>query len=273
MKIYVSADIEGIWGVVSPRQIGGESEDYTRARKLMTQEVNLLCQYLLQNGASEIVINDSHGPMDNIIIEELNPEVSLISGYPKDLSMMEGIDESFDCVMLIGYHPKAGTEKGIFDHTYAGRVIRNLYIDEEELGEVGLNALVAGGFGVPVVLVSGDEKVTQDVKMEIGDIETVAVKKALSRYCAKNISFLKLEKLYSEAVKNALKDVKKYPIKKPSSSPVLKLELYQAVMAETVACIPGVKKVGPTSVEYIAEEMADVYKALRSIVTVAQNLI
>ncbi len=96
MKINISADIEGIWGVVSKKQLGGESSDYQRARKLMTKEVNLLCKFLWENGATEILVNDFHGPMDNILIEELDPKTGMISGYPKTHGMMEGLDENFD---------------------------------------------------------------------------------------------------------------------------------------------------------------------------------
>lgn len=273
MKVYISADIEGIWGVVSRKQIIGESGDYQRARRLMTQEVNMACEELFNNGVKEILVNDSHGPMDNIIIEELHPDVSLISGYPKDLSMMEGIDETFDCAMLIGYHPKSGTEQGIFDHTYSGRVVAKLMINDEELGESGLNALVAGHFDVPVVLVAGDDKVAQDVKKEIGDIETVVVKDTISRYCAKNTPYNKLKDSYKEAVKKAINNIEKYPVKKYTKPLTLTLEFYQAVMVEKANSLPQVRKIGPKTVECDAKDPVELYKVFRALITLASGVL
>ena len=273
MKVYISADIEGIWGVVSRKQVIGESGDYLRARKLMTKEVNLVCEELFNNGVKEIVVNDSHGPMDNIIIEELHPDVSLVSGYPKDLSMMEGVDETFDCAMLIGYHPKAGTEQGIFDHTYAGRVVSKLMVNGEEVGESGLNALVAGQFGVPVVLVAGDDKVTMDVKEEIGDIETVAVKNTKSRYCAQNLPYNKVKISYKEAVAKAIANVDKYPVKKYTTPLTITLEFPQAVMVDKALSVPQVRKINSKTVEFEGENPVELYKLFRGVVTLAGSVL
>lgn len=273
MKVYISADIEGIWGVVSRKQVSGESGDYLRARKLMTKEVNLVCQELFNNGVKEIVVNDSHGPMDNIIIEELHPDVSLVSGYPKDLSMMEGVDETFDCAMLIGYHPKAGTNQGIFDHTYAGRVVSKLEVNGEEVGESGLNALVAGQFNVPVVLVAGDDKVTMDVKKEIGDIETVAVKHTKSRYCAQNLPYNKLKAAYKEAIARAIANVDKYAVKKYTTPLTITLEFPQAVMVDKALSIPKVRKVNSKTVEFEGANPVELYKLFRGVVTLAGSVL
>ncbi|NBG87128.1 M55 family metallopeptidase [Isachenkonia alkalipeptolytica] len=273
MKIYISADIEGIWGVVSKKQLGGESSDYQRTRKLMTEEVNLLCTYLWENGAREILVNDSHGPMDNILIEDLDPKVGLISGYPKAHSMMEGLDDSFDGAILIGYHPKAGTKKGIFDHTYSGRVVATIKIDHQEMGEVGLNARLAGHYGVPVILVSGDERVCQDVKEEIGEIETVAVKTALSRYCAKNLPYETVKENYKISVKKAMASIgfiKPLPV---ATGPVIEIEFQQSVMAELVENIPGIIKIDERTVNYQARDVSDMYRVMRCAITLASTVL
>jgi D-amino peptidase len=271
LKVYISVDIEGIWGVVSRKQIIGDDGDYLRARKLMTKEVNLVCQELFNNGVKEIVVNDSHGPMDNIIIEELHPDVSLISGYPKDLSMMAGIDHTFDCAIFIGYHPKAGTERGIFDHTYAGRVVSKFKINGEEVGEAGLNAGVAGYFDVPVVLVSGDDKVCQDVLKEIGPIPTVAVKETISRYCAKNLPYNQLKNKYKEAVYKAITGLNQYPIKKFNLPLNLELEFTQAIMVDMALSLPQVKKINSKTISVICNEPIELYKLFRGIISLAST--
>jgi D-amino peptidase len=270
MKVFISADLEGIWGVVSRKQTEGENPDYTRARLLMTREVNLLCESLFQQGVTEIVVNDSHNTMDNLLVEDIHPDVSLISGYPKHLSMMEGIDGTFNCAMLIGYHSKVGTARGIFDHTYAEQIVEELSINGNIVGEAGLNALVAGHFGVPVVLVAGDDKVTRDVLQEIGPIETVAVKQSISRYCAKNLSYNQLKAAYETAVARALKNIGQYPVNKPKHL-TLKLRLGQTVMAEKVTAIPGVKCLDALTVTYEAVDAIDLYNVFRAIVTLASS--
>jgi D-amino peptidase len=270
MKVFISADLEGIWGVVSSRQTEGDNPDYSRARLLMTREVNLLCENLFRQGASEIVVNDSHNTMDNLLVEEIHPDVSLISGYPKQLSMMEGIDDTFDCAMLIGCHPKVGTAQGIFDHTYAEHIVAELCINGKVVGEAGLNALVAGHFGVPVVLVAGDDKVTRDVQQEIGPIETVAVKQSISRYCAKNLPYNQLKAAYEIAVTRALQNIEQYPVKNPKQL-TLKLRLGQTIMTEKVTALPGVKCLDALTVTYEAVDAVDLYNVFRAIVTLAAS--
>lgn len=273
MKIYISADIEGIWGVVSRKQLGGEGPDYHRARKLMTEEVNLVCKYLWENGAKEILVNDSHGPMDNILIEELDPEVGLISGYPKDHSMMEGLDQSFDGVVLLGYHPKAGTEKGIFDHTYSGRVVASIKVDHQEMGEAGMNARLAAHYGVPVILVSGDERVCSDVQEEIGKIETVAVKSALSRYCGKNLPYNTVKEKYKVAIKNSMDSIGFISPLPASGSPTIEIEFQQSVMAEVVRNIPNLAKIDERTISYQATDLGDMYRVMRSAITLASTVL
>jgi D-amino peptidase len=244
VKVFISADIEGIWGIVSQKQVEGDHEDFMRARKLMTEEVNIVCDALFNHGATEIVVNDSHNTMDNLLIDLLHPDVSLISGSPKELSMMQGIDESFDCAMLIGYHPKAGTHKGIFDHTYAGGIVASLKINGMEMGECGLNALVAGHFDVPVVLVSGDDQVTRDV----------------------------LHETYRHAVSKALSGASGTPARKLDAPLTLTLVLWQTVMADKAASIPGAKLKDPTTVEYTAQNPVELYSVFRAMITMADAL-
>ena len=273
MKVFISADLEGIWGVTSRKQTDWKQPDYARARQLMTSEINLVCEELFKHGVTEIIVNDSHDSMDNILIESLHPDVNLISGYPKALSMMEGVNCDVDCAMLIGYHPKAGTAAGIFDHTYAGRVVSKLMINGETLGETGLNALVAGDFGVPVVLVAGDHQVTQDAQVEIGPIATVAVKTALSRYCARHLSQNQLKAAYANAVAIALQSVSNAPVKRHEGSLVLRLELAQAVMADKAASIPGVTRVDALTVSCEAPDAVTLYQLFRSMVTLAGSVL
>ncbi|RJP24609.1 MAG: peptidase M55 [Candidatus Omnitrophota bacterium] len=183
MKIYISADMEGISGVVSWDETERPNSDFERFRKIMTDEVNAAVEGALAGGATEVVVNDSHDSMRNILIEQLHPRASLISGNIKRLSMVEGIDESFAGVYFLGYHSAAGTLHSVLDHTYTSRVHR-VWINGIEASEFIIFSAVAGYFGVPVKFLSGDDKVCQAARDYFGDIETVAVKKAISRQSA-----------------------------------------------------------------------------------------
>ncbi len=156
VKVYISADMEGIWGVVHANQTSPDSPEYAAARKWMAEDVNAVVAGLFDAGATEVVVNDSHGSQRNILASDLDPRASLISGSPKPLSMMEGIDATFAACIFVGYHAKAGTAAAILDHTISGSVVRAIRVNRIEMPELGLNAAIAGYYGVPVVLISGD---------------------------------------------------------------------------------------------------------------------
>lgn len=269
MKIYISADIEGIWGVVSAGQTSSKGNDYQRARKLMTEEVNLAIEAALESGATEVVVNDSHGSMDNIIIEELHEKARLISGRPKALSMMEGIDDTFDGVMFIGYHPRAGTDKGILDHTYAGGIISQVLLNGTLLGECGLNARIAGYYDVPTIFIAGDTKVTKQAVQEIGNIEALAVKDALSRFCSNNLSKDELKKGYKEKVSKAIKNIKDYKVVKAEPEIELEIEFHEAVMADMCMLVPNVKRESNKVVSYKSKDYIEAYKLFRALIALA----
>ena len=238
MKIFISVDMEGIWGLVSSEHVSSKSKEYSRGRKLMMQETNWAIEECFANGATEVIVNDSHDEMDNLIIEELDPRAQLISGGPKPLSMMEGIDETFDGVIYIGYHSRAGTINGVFNHTYSGKTISNVSINGKNMGECGINSGVAGYYGVPILAISGDDKVALQANEEIGDIETIVVKKAISRYCAHNLSQNKVRELYKTKIERALKNIKEKPILKYQGEITMDIEINKEVMADSAMLLP-----------------------------------
>jgi len=134
MKVYISADIEGICGVVDTDHVKRDGKDYSIARTLMVKEVNAAVQGAFEGGASEVVVNDSHGSMINLITEELDKRVTIISGSPKPLAMVEGL-EGCDCAFFVGYHSRAGTIDAVLDHTYHGRVVYNIQVNNTEMGD------------------------------------------------------------------------------------------------------------------------------------------
>ena len=208
MKILISADMEGISGIVAGEQVDSRSgKEFEWARELMTQEVNYAIEGAFDGGAKEVIVNDSHGGMRNIIPDKLHPEATLISGSLKELSMVQGLSNDVDGLFLVGYHGRRGTRGSILDHTYSGRVLRRLKINEVELGETGMNALVAGEFDVPVLLVTGDNTVCKEAGELLEGVYTVQVKEGLSRYAAHCLHPQKAGELIKQKAKEAVKDI------------------------------------------------------------------
>src|SRR5262249_6270566 len=179
MKVFISADMEGTAGVTDWDQVLPQHPAYARFRRLMTEEVNAAILGALEAGAKEIVVNDSHNTMRNLLIEELHPQAQLMSGAPKPHSMMQGIDASFDLVFFTGYHAAAGTQNAILDHSYSSLLVRQIKLGNLVVGEAGLNAGLAGHFKVPVALVTGDATAVAQAKKLLPQAEAVAVKEAV----------------------------------------------------------------------------------------------
>src|SRR5690625_3541862 len=162
MKIYISVDMEGVAGVVSWSQVTpGQPED-PAAREWMIEAANAAVEGALEAGATEVIVNDSHNGMRNLLLHQLHPHARLISGGLKDNAMMAGIDNTFSAAMFVGYHGRGGGE-GVLAHTWSSSVI-GTRLNGVEVGEWGLNAMMAGEFGVPIVMVSGDDCVAKEVK-------------------------------------------------------------------------------------------------------------
>jgi D-amino peptidase len=192
MRVYISVDMEGVAGVVHENQTDPTeprySGEYNRFRRLMTNEANAAIAGALEAGAKAVVVNDSHWLMRNLLAEELNPNAELMSGGPKRLSMIEGIDGSFDAAMFVGYHARAGTRNATIDHTYTSRVYE-ARINGQPVGELALNAAMAGVHGVPVVLVSGDQALAAEATALLGTaLEAVIVKEAVGRFAARSVA-------------------------------------------------------------------------------------
>lgn len=188
MNVYVSVDMEGITGIVHGDMMMQGEPEYTRGRRLMTGDANAAIEGLARAGATYILVNDSHGPMRNLLFEDMHPAAHLItgSGDAKDACQLEGADSTrFDAAVFIGYHAMAKTPKAIHPHTIAGSTIAELRINGRPHGETGLNAAILGSLGIPVVMVTGDTTTIAEAREFLGnDIETVAVKEARGRNAA-----------------------------------------------------------------------------------------
>lgn len=181
MKVYVSVDMEGATGVVHREQLVPGGEDYERSRRLLMGDVNAAVEGAFAGGATEVLVNDAHGTMRNLLIEDLHERAELISGpwTNKPLVQSECIDSSFGLGLFVGYHSRAGTERGLLAHTWVGRVVHGISCNGRVLGETAINAAVLGCHGVPVGLVTGGADLVEEARGVVPDALAVAVKQPL----------------------------------------------------------------------------------------------
>jgi D-amino peptidase len=178
MRIYMTADMEGVSGLVQ-----WDPADRDRERELITADLNAAIAGVYDAGASEVLVGEAHANMRNIVPEKIDRRVRFLSGQPKPLNHMGGLDDTFDLAVLIAYHARAGTQRGVMAHTYTGSIY-SLRFNDIEVGELGTDAALAGHFGVPVGLVTGDQAACDEARTLLGEVETVAVKEGISRSAA-----------------------------------------------------------------------------------------
>lgn len=186
MKLFISADIEGIAGVATIQQLTTNGE-YQRFRKIMTAEVNAAVRGAFIGGAKEVVVADGHGNMSNILIEELDPRARLVSGNNRVMCQLEGLDETFDGIIFVGHHGRESSSNAVISHTLAGICVKEMKINNQIVGETEMNALVAGSLNIPAIFISGDDLYVAEVKETLPDVESVVVKFARDRLAAELI--------------------------------------------------------------------------------------
>ena len=183
MRIYISADMEGITGVVDAGDVQPGGSDYERGRVMMTEDVNAAVRGALAAGATEILVNDAHGPMRNILPDQLHAAARLVRGRPKPMGMLEGLDSTFDAALCVGYHARAGT-LGVLSHSFMGHEIEDMWLDDRPAGEIGLTHAAAAALGVPVVVLTGDDAACAEAADWDRSVRTVTVKQARDRFAA-----------------------------------------------------------------------------------------
>lgn len=261
MKLYISVDMEGITGLVDNTFIDSRQYNYTRGQHIMTEEANSVIGTAFDEGCTEVIVNDSHSKMNNLIIEKLHPETQLISGDVKPFSMVQGLDSSFAGAAFLGYHTRAA-RKGVLSHTMIFGV-RNMYINDLAVGELGFNALVAGHYGVPLLLVAGDDETAIEAEALIPGVTTAVVKKRISRTAALCLTPEKSGQLLREKTKEALANRHKVKPLVPPDNPVLAIEFANYGQAEWAHLMPGtaIDENSPV-VTFQAKNILEAYQAM-----------
>lgn len=255
LKVFISVDMEGIAGVVSGRETSSRGDDYDYFRKIMTLETNAAIEGALAAGATEILVRDGHGSKTNIFPSLLHKKAKLLRGVTdRPENMMLGIDDTFDAVIFIGYHAKAGTKDGILAHTSSGNVI-DFSINNVSLPEAGYNALIAGLHDVPVVFLAGDNWICQQAKELFGEIATVETKLGLGTSELGLHPEAARDKIRKE-VSNTLQDLSRFkPYKlQPPYTMILKVKKEKDLY-------PGAEKTGEGEFTFTSSDLLEVIDA------------
>jgi D-amino peptidase len=269
MKVYLSVDLEGVACVTTTKE---EEREYPMARRWMTAEANAAIEAALDGGATEVVVADAHGSMLNLLPDELHPEAMLVRGTPRPLTMMDGLDETFDAVFLIGYHAMAGTARGVMAHTYSGTVYQ-LRLNGVPVGESEFNAAIAGHFGVPVALVCGDDTLAAQIRDSLPWAERVITKWAISPWAARNLTPKAAQARIWEGAGRALSRLAEMRPLALQSPIRLEMEMSAPAYLELGADIPGVERLDGRTLAYTGPDMPAVTRILRLVLNAGQGRI
>ena len=259
-RVYISVDMEGISGVNGDDQTSAGQPEYARARKLMAEDANAAIRGAFEGGATDVLVNDSHGGQRNLLPEDLDARARLISHSFKRHGMMEGLDDSFDAVIFVGYHAKADTPRGLFAHTGSG-VVRDLQINGRSVGEGGMNAALAAYYGVPVVAVSGDDVAVAEVKESAPGARGVIVKRAIN---VRAVELKPLQTARREIQEAAMQGVAAAKKTAPMRGPVrVQLRYRNFTYPEVATAFKEIELVAPDTVAFTRDTMPEAYRLIR----------
>jgi D-amino peptidase len=258
MKVYISVDMEGVAGVVTADQLVPGGFEYERFRHFMTDETLAAVRAAKEEGAGEIVVSDSHGNGENLLIEEFPRDVRIVRAWPRHGGMMGGLDSSFNAAIFIGYHASTTNPNGVRAHTFSSAHYTRVTLNGNAVTEGEYNAAYAGAKGVPVVFASGDDAAVEEIKSRLGDIETVETKKALSFHSAETITpAASCERIFA-GVKSALSrrhEFKPYVIKTPVT---LEITFKNYMPAEVLGYLRIVQRVDSHTIRFVGKDMDEV---------------
>jgi D-amino peptidase len=267
LKVYISVDMEGIAGVVTGDQLGPTGFEYGRAREFMTGEALAAIAAAKEAGATEIVVSDSHGNGESLLIDQFPDDVRIVRSWPRPLMMMEGIDSTFAAAIFIGYHASTTSPAGVRAHTISSANYASVSLNGVAMPEAGINAAIAGRFGVPVVLISGDDIAVDETRRLLGDVEGAVVKRAISFHSAATMTPKASQALIRERVKAALArraSFKPYVVRPPIT---LDLTFKSYRPAEILAYLPIVQRTTSHGIRFIGKDIVEVSRFLEFVGT------
>lgn len=263
MRVFISVDIEGVAGVAGREEGSQGNPEYERARRLMTNEASAAVRGVLNHDPrAEVTLADSHGTFRNIIPELLDERARLMRGKPRQLAMIEGVQEGMDAAIFVGYHGRAGTGESILSHTFTG-TLTDVRINGRSFGEIGLNAAVAGSFGVPLALVTGDQSIEAEVANLLPGVATLSVKRAVGWLAADGLHPAEACRRIEAAVSGALADVANRSPFVVDGPVELEVDLSLPAYVDQALVVPGVRRVAGRTIGYSAPDYMTAYRITR----------
>lgn len=265
MKVFISVDMEGIAGVVTGEQLGPQGFEYQRAREWMTLEALAAVEGAKEAGATEIIIADSHGNGQNLLIERFPMDVTVIRAWPRPLGMMQGIDSTFAAAIFIGYHSSTANPDGVRAHTFSSGSYHSFKANGKELSEGGWNAMIAGYYGVPVAMVSGDEAAIADLKAVVPEVEATIIKHSISFHSAATATPAASQAMIKLRVKSALSRLGNIkPVARVSPVTIdLTFKNYQP--SQVLAFLPLFTRVGSHGIRFQGKDIIEAQRIMQFI--------
>ena len=263
MKLYISCDMEGTAGVCSWQQVDARNytPDYFIYQKYMTAEVCAAVDGARSAGATQVLINDSHGPMRNLILDELPEDVRILFGNRKPLSMSQGLDRNYGGVFYTGYHGAIGDADATLCHTYSPSVIYEVRVNGVRCSEATLNAGIAGYYGVPVLLITGDRVTIEGAKAQMPWITGVIVKESIGNFAVDSISPSAAQEAIragaAQAIRNA-GSAKPFVFEPPIT---MEIDLASVEQADLIELIPQFHRTGSRQVRFVHDDYTTIFKA------------
>ena len=267
LKVYISVDMEGIAGVVTADQLNPAGFEYDRFRRFMTDEALAAVRAAKAAGATGIVVADSHGNGESLLIDEFPRDVRIVRSWPRRGGMMGGLDSSFSAAMMIGYHASASSPAGVRAHTISSATFTRITINGQDASEGSLGAAQAGALGVPVIFVSGDDVATAELRDRIGNIVTVETKKALSFHSAETLTPAESAARIEAGARSALSRLKEFRPYTVPTPVTLEMSYKNYAAAEVFSYLPGMQRVGSRTIKAVAKDIAEAV----DIITVAES--
>jgi D-amino peptidase len=262
----ISADMEGATGVTYTQDVIPGTEQWQRMRRIFTGDVNAAITGLFDGGATDILVNEAHSSQRNLLLEDLDHRATMLTGRHKPLSMMQGIDTGIDGVVFLGYHTGAGTE-GVLAHTYLENSITGVWLDDTPASEGRLNATMATEHGVPVILVTGDDKTCDDANDYAPAARVAAVKECVSRYAAICLPPARTSELIRDQATQAMTLAGR---SKPHPAPHrIEVEFDATHLAHATAVIPTVELIATRRIGFDAPTMTEAMKAFKVVTAIA----
>ncbi|NGO71320.1 M55 family metallopeptidase [Streptomyces boncukensis] len=249
MRVYISADMEGVTGLVGADDVQMGGRDYERGRVMMTEDVNAAARGALAGGATEVLVNDAHSTQRNLLVDQLHPEAALVRGRPKPMTMVQDLDAGFDAMLCVGFHARAGT-LGVLSHSFMGHEIEDMWLDGRPMGEIGFAHATATALGVRVVMLSGDDAACAEMTEWDGGVVTAPVKFARDRFAARLLPSAEAWKEIEEAAAEGVRAAAEGRPAEPDDAPrTLAVRWQSASVAQQLEGIPGVRRRDDRTVE------------------------